>query len=271
MLAIQRGREPDENPHGERRADGLGEQRMLTEPRADTADAGKRGEGASARIDPAPRGRPVGSAAKHIVQMHHEVVVRKLGVALLPKTALAELAIGRVTLRREGNLLRWFALERDGSRRRIKEHCRLPSKARLASPRSPRPVRSVGGLDLGEHCRDSYRPWRFIYGLGRGGLLVHRSGAGCRDVQRHHSVARKVAARGRLLRDDQPDQLRLAAERTIKAGTQAGAAHGLGRIPGGLADILAHHLAARGAASAGAFRALSPAPLDCGSVVHRGY
>src|ERR1019366_5742233 len=194
---------------------------MLTEPHTDTADAGKRGEGASARIDPAPRGRPGGSAAKHIVQMHHEVVLQKLGVALLLKTALVELlAIGRAPLRREGNLLRWFAIERDGSRRRIKDTCRLPSKARLASPRSPRPARSVGRLDLGEHRRDSYR--RFIYGLGRGGLLVHRPGAGCRDVQSHHSVAREVAARGGLLRDDQPDQLRLAAERTIKAGAQPG-------------------------------------------------
>lgn len=245
---------------------------MLTEPHTDSADAGKRGESASARIDPAPRGRPVGSAAKHIVQMHHEVVVRKLGVALLLKTALVELlAIGRAPLRREGNLLRWFALERDGSRRRINDTCRLPSKARLASPRSPRPARSVGRLALGEHSRDSCRRWRFIYGLRRGGLLVHRPGAGCRDVQSHHSVAREVAARSGLLRDDQPDQLRLAAERTIKAGAQPGAAHGLGRIPGGLADILAHHLAARGAASAGAFRALSPTRLDCGSVVHRCY
>ena len=245
---------------------------MLTEPHTDTADAGKRREGASARIDPAPRGRPVGPAAKHIVEMHHEVVVRKLGVALLLKTALVELlAIGRAPLRREGNLLRWFALERNGSRRRINDTCRLPSKARLASPRSPRPARSVGGLALGEHRRDSCRRWRFIYGLGRGGPLVHRPGAGCRDVQSHHSVAREVAARGGLLRDDQPDQLRLAAERTIKAGAQPGAAHGLGRIPGGLADILAHHLAARGATSAGAFRALSPARLDCGSVVHRCY
>jgi len=242
---------------------------MLTEPHTDTADAGKRGEGASARIDPAPRGRPLGSAAKHIVQMHHEVVLQTLGVALLLKTALVELAIGKTTLRRERNLPRWFALERDGSRRRIKDTCRLPSKARLASPRSPRPARSVGRLDFGEHRCDSYR--RFIYGLGRGGLLVHQPGAGCRDVQRHHSVARKVAARGRLLRDDQPNQLRLAAERTIKAGAQPGAANGLGRIPGGLADILAHHLAARRAASAGAFRAPGPARLDCGSVVHRGY
>src|ERR1019366_273731 len=243
---------------------------MLTEPHTDTADAGKRGEGASARIDPAPRGRPVGSAAKHIVQMHHEVVLQKLRVALLLKTALVQPpAIGRPPPPRPGNLLRWFAIERDGSRRRIKDTCRLPSKARLASPRSPRPARSVGRLDLGEHRRDIYR--RFIYGLGRGGLLVHRPGAGCRDVQSHHSVAREVAARGGLLRDDQPDQLRLAAERTIKAGAQPGAAHGLGRIPGGLADILAHHLAARGAASAGAFRALSPARLDCGSVVHRCY
>jgi len=270
VLAIQRGREPDKNPHSERCADGLGEQRMLTEPHTDTADAGKRGESASARINPAPRGRPLASAAKHIVQMHHEVVLQKLGVALLLKTALVELlAIGKTTLRRERNLLRWFALERDGSRRRIKDTCRLPSKARLASPRSPRPARSVGRLDLGEHRCDSYR--RFIYGLGRGGLLVHRPGAGCRDVQRHHSVARKVAARGRLLRDDQPDQLRLAAKRAIKTGAQPGAAHSLGGIPRGLADILAHHLAARGAASAGAFRALSPARLDCGSVVHRGY
>ncbi len=269
MLAIQRGREPDKNPHSERCADGLGEQRMLTEPHTDTADAGKRGEGASARIDPAPRGRPVGSAAKHIVQMHHEVVLQKLGVALLLKTALVELAIGRATLRREGNLLRWFALERDGSRRRINDTCRLPSKARLASPRSPRPARSVGRLDLGEHRCDSYR--RFIYGVGRGGLLVHRPGAGCRDVQSHHSIAREVAARRWLLRDDQPDQLLLAAERAIKAVAQPGAAHGLGGIPGGLADILAHHLAARGATSAGAFRALSPARLDCGSVVLRCY
>src|ERR1035438_7875316 len=70
--------------------------------------------------------RPVGSAAKHIVQMHHEVVMRKLGVALLLKTALVELlAIGRARLRREGNLLRWFALERDGSRRRINDTYRL--------------------------------------------------------------------------------------------------------------------------------------------------
>src|ERR1019366_9178774 len=116
---------------------------MLTEPHTDTADAGMRGEGASARIDPAPRGRPVGSAAKHIVQMHHEVVLQKLGVALLLKTALVELlAIGRAPLRREGNLLRWFAIERDGSRRRIKDTCRSPRRAPARRPARSAPPRS---------------------------------------------------------------------------------------------------------------------------------
>src|ERR1700722_7866407 len=249
---------------------------MLAEPCSDAADAAKRGEDASAWIDPAPRGRPVASAAKHVVQMHHEVVVRNLGVALLLKTALVEFlaigrvhAIGRAPLGRARNFLVWFALGQYGSRRWIKDTLCLPGKARLASPRSPWPARTVGRRDLGEHRCDRCRRWRFIYRLARGRLLVHPPHAGCRDIQRHHSVARKVAACGRLLRDDQPDQLGLAAERAIKAGAQPGAAHALGSIPGGLADIFAHHLATRWAASAGTFCALSPARLDCGSVVHR--
>lgn len=102
-------------------------------------------------------------------------------------------------------------------------------------------------------------------------VAAHRLASGSRDVQRDHAVAGQLASGHRVLSDDETDQLRRAAERAIKTGTQAGATHRLRRLTGGLAHVITDRLAARASSAAGSPRAFTDALGYCGSVGHRRY
>jgi hypothetical protein len=90
-------------------------------------------------------------------------------------------------------------------------------------------------------------------------------------VQRHETIAPKVAARRRLLREHPPNQLRLAAKRAVKTRPQPGAPHRLRRHTGGLADVLANQQTPARAPSTGARRARGSPPWRCSRVAHHGY
>lgn len=127
----------------------------------------------------------------------------------------------------------------------------------------------MGSLSL--HRRGRRRRRHIAVEPGGVRVAVYRLVARGSDVQRHHPVASQVAARRRLLRDDEPGQLLGAAERAVKARAQSGTPHGLRGVAGWLPHVIADRLASRWAAPAGGFCALNPALWRCGSVGHRGY
>ena len=227
---------------------------MLTEPHTDTADAGKRRESASARIDPAPRGRPS---------------VRPPSTSSRCTTkSSCESSASPCSSRRLSSSSSPSAEPHSGAR----------GTSSAGSP--SRGIGAVGGSTTRVACRA--RPGlrrRVLLGLlaASGGSLSASTaatvaGAGasstasvaagsCPSARRR--VPRRTKSPFRCARGRCPR--RAPARRPARSapprsrtndqgrGSQPGAAHGLGRIPGGLADILAHHLAARGATSASAF------------------
>jgi hypothetical protein len=273
----QRRGESHHHPHGEHPAGRLQQPRMPGQPR--------RPARAPAGVNPVPCGRPAGPAGKHVIHMHHELLVRKLLLASLVNDSLIELLAirrARVTLRTP-RLRRWDRCklglrlaEPIGCSRcgwRIEDLCcRLSGKAWLTWPAcSPRRVWSIRLRQAS--LRQPARRWRRRVALSPGcvGGLLHRAHSGVRDVKRHHPVASEVVAGGRLLSDDQPHQLGLAAKRTLQAGAQAGTTDGLRGVPGRPPHILADHQPPRGAASTGGLRPPGYLRWRCRSVCHRGY
>jgi hypothetical protein len=158
MVAVERRGEPHNGPHGEPCAHGPDQPRMLRQPRTDPT--GRPGR-PPAGIDPPPPGQPAGPPGKHIVRMHHELLVRELLLASLVKDSLK----GLLAIPRGGGidrrlrhprphgrgpchqsrrrLARSSSIRGDGSRRRIKDLRRTPGKARLAPARSRQRARSL--------------------------------------------------------------------------------------------------------------------------------
>jgi len=91
------------------------------------------------------------------------------------------------------------------------------------------------------------------------------------DIQRHKTIAPKVVARQRLLRDHLPNQIRGAAKRAIKAGPQPGTPDGLRRLARGLPDVLTNQPTPTRAPSTGSLSALGSLPWRCFAIAHHGY
>jgi hypothetical protein len=286
VVAVERRADTYDRPCSKRGANRPGRLSMLAKPRPNTATARASADRAPARIGPAPQG-PIaapGEHVLHVVQMHHELVVRELALAELVRSVVAEpLAILLEGLRRpipplldsrlrkRGRLRLCVPTGRDWRRRRIKRRCSLPGAARLAPTCSRQRARTLALGYLSLRRRGRRRRLHIAVEAVSVGVALYRLVARGSDVQRHHPVASQVAARRRLLRDDEPGQLLRAAERAVKARAQSGTTHGLRGIAGWLPHVIAYSLASRWAAPAGGLRALNPALWRCGSVGHRGY
>lgn len=272
-MAVQCRGETDDYPQGERRANDAREHSMLADPCTHATSITASAYPASPRIGAPPVGRAAASG-QHVLDMHHEVLVRELALAKLACGFLLERAGRRVDLIRPllqrlggGRRGRVFTCRFSGEDRRWRWlHGRLAGMTWLAPPWSQRHSRRAQRL--------LDRLWygqlavRLIAGSLR--VVVEGFASGSRDVQRHHPVASEIAAGRGVLCDDETDQLRWAAERAIKTWTQPRAAHSLRRLARRLADVVADRLAAR-AAAAGALRALAHALGYCGSVGHLRY
>jgi len=82
VVAVQRRADPYDRPGSKRGANRPGRQSMLAKPRTSTVTVAASPDRAPAGIDPAPQGRAgaPGEHVVHFVQMHHELVVRELGL-----------------------------------------------------------------------------------------------------------------------------------------------------------------------------------------------
>jgi hypothetical protein len=83
VVAVESRAETYERPCSKRGTDRPGRQSMLAKPRPSTATVAASADRAPARIGPAPHGRAAapGEHVVHVVQMHHELVVRELVLA----------------------------------------------------------------------------------------------------------------------------------------------------------------------------------------------
>ncbi len=177
-VAVECRRESYEDPHGERHAHDLDQPRMLRQPRTDTPIAYERPGRASAGVDPAPHAWPAGPPGEHVIQMHHELVVRDLIHIPLVKDSLVEtLTIGVVGIARAFPRLPGIGLrDRDRRRldgllgvwehrggRRIKNLWRAPGKARFTAPQRSRRCALSFNVNLDFYRRD----WSRRRPLGR--------------------------------------------------------------------------------------------------------
>jgi hypothetical protein len=149
------------------------------------------------------------------------------------------------------------ALERSG----VPVVLQLPVPRRLAGSHlsgDPRPSRGSTRLKRSRPCHTAGRLGA-RRGLRRGRYLLLRCrqavigaararrrplGAGCGDVERDHGVACERGSRGWILCDDEAREMRLRSEGALQPGHKSRPTHGLRRIGGGLADVLAHPHAA---------------------------
>ena len=181
-------------------------------------------------------GRRARRAGEQVIHMHHELVVRELVARLArPRLLVVPLAIllgqapatdptscsaAACASSCAGAAPRPVLARRDGSGRRYQTPAALAGAARLAPPALARRARTLARRTSA--CAGAAARRRHIGCRRR--LRRCRSSTGCDagrgDVQRHQAVARQVAARGRLLRDDLPDQLR-ARSRTSDQGRGA--------------------------------------------------
>ncbi len=97
MAAVQYRGGADDHPQGERRADSAREHPMLAQPSTHTAPIAESTHHAPTRISAAPAG--AATPGQHILDMHHEVLVRELALAKLAREFVLERASWRVELR----------------------------------------------------------------------------------------------------------------------------------------------------------------------------
>jgi hypothetical protein len=256
VLAVQRRREADHRPQQDRGADSAACQPMLAQPCPNTPDSAQLAGRAPARIHRAPP-RRAAAPGEHILHMHHELVLRPLLPSLLWRFIVERLAIRPARLRlplprrlvrrlsehHRRRLRRRSAIGKRGRRRSIERWRSSQGKTSPAPPHSRWRARSLGRLRLGLHQRR--RLWTAARDLRGASLVAYRLASGCPDVQRHHPVASQAAATRRLLRNDEPDQILRAAERTVQTWAQPSTAHSLGRVAGRLPNVVADRLATR--------------------------
>ena len=216
MVAIECRGDAYEHPQAERQTNDAGEQAMLAEPCAKAPAATKTATG----IGAAPA-RHAAAPGEHVLYMHHEVLVRELALALLLSEFVLERAIGRVDLSRPclqrlDDRPRWQLVQRGWldcagrgwSLRGLDGAAGVPW---LASPGPHRRRRRRARLRFDRHLHGQLliRPAAANWGVV---VAAHGLASGSRDIQRHHPVARQIAASYRVLRDDETDQLRWSTE-----------------------------------------------------------
>jgi len=286
-VACERRRNTHHGPHGEHPANCTHQHWMLGQPSANPTIATASPRRAPAGIGPAPSWQlSAGPSGEHVIRMHHELLVRELVVgSIVQRSLVVLLAIrrdrhmdvglqrpclcGRDLNRRGLCFIGQCSICWDGSWRNVKRLRCPASETGLARPAGPR--RPLWRIRLGHNrLRRGGRRGIRVQGWVRLGVLVHRCRSGCRDVQRHHPVARQVATRPRLLSDYLPEQLRLATKRALEAGFQPGTPNVLRGIRRRLADVLADLQAPGRATSTGTLSTPCWSCWRCGCAVHRG-
>lgn len=205
--------------------------------------------------------------------MHDQVLlVRELPLMQLARWLGPKYAVRLGTRRLPGRLLpRWrFAIKR----RRCAHDSgwRAPCASRLAAPPPRRRCRAQAVLALIRLIARQNPDRRSVAGLDLAASgVAWRLDAGSCHVERHGPVTGELATGGRLLRDDET-YLRFGMTKgPLKARSQPGAPHSLGRLTGRLPDVVLNPLAARPRHSA-----VGPSPLVhllgyCASLGHRRY
>lgn len=271
VLAREGSQGAEQHPQSDRESRRAGEPGMRSQPLAEVPPGSPNARCASHRTPPA------GATGEDVIHMHNELIRGESVEPILLGALLGELRTINLIHRLWLDQLAPFLLgvarclrlpfglrRRERCWRDLEDLRCAPGEAGLA-PASG--ARRLARLAITRTTVKTRRCWRRLGRWRWRSVSRGAAGAGRGDVKRDHAVARECATGLGLLGHDEPKQRGVAAKGPLKAGAKPSAAHGLGGVPGALADVLAHDLTACGAASTAASGAFD----CCGLVTHRGY